>query len=429
MSAIGRMNVSLEISGCVMSLVVAVCLLAGARAQSRRDRMFLRVLFCNAGALLFDAAAWLFKGRLDSVSWWGVRLSNFLGFTMNFLLLLAFSQYLTAFLLEHIRVSPWPTRIVRCLCLFFIALVVLSQFNGMFYTIDEGNIYHRGDWFWLTHMNGLICMGLNAGLLLRYRRALAPRECAALGSYIALPLLAISIQMFVYGIALLNLVNTIGILLVFLFVQLEQTQRMKERELALDEARVSILLSQIQPHFLFNVLTTVKGLCATDPRRAEEAVDRLSIFLRGNMNSLSAREPIPFALELEHLRNYLALEQLRFGERITVIYDLGAMDFMIPTLTLQPIVENAVRHGVTKRPEGGTVTICTRQTDSAWEITVTDDGVGFAAQTQNADGSHAGIENVRARLLRQCGGSLKLMSVPGQGTTALIAIPKERKQA
>lgn len=205
---------------------------------------------------------------------------------------------------------------------------------------------------------------------------------------------------------------------------------MKERELELAEMRISVMLSQIHPHFLYNALTTIKGLCATDPERAEKAVDSFSAFLRGSMNSLTARELIPFSQELAHCKNYLELEQLRFGERLKVVYDLPAEDFLIPTLTLQPIVENAVRHGVTKRREGGTLWIRTRETDRGWSITVTDDGVGFDPQEKREDGdSHAGIANVRTRLSGQCGGGLTLRSEPGAGTTVEISIPKRRRAA
>ena len=271
-------------------------------------------------------------------------------------------------------------------------------------------------------------MCVNAGLLVRYREAIERQESAALWSYILLPVLAMCVQIFVYGVALLNLAVTISILVIFLFLQVEQARRTKERELELTQMRISVMLSQIQPHFLYNALTTIKGLCATDPPQAEKAVDSFSLFLRGNMNSLTARRPIPFSQELTHCRNYLELEQLRFGERVKAVYDLPVTDFSVPTLTLQPIVENAVRHGITKRREGGTVWIATEETEGGWRITVTDDGVGFDPEKKPEDGcGHAGIENVRMRLENQCGGGLDVESVPGRGTTVKIDIPREGK--
>ena len=428
MSVVGYINVSLELWGCVLSFIVAVCLSVGGRPRGALNRLFLRLLVCNAVILLCDAAAWLFKGRLDPVSWWGVRISNFLVFALGYVLLAIFTHYLTVYLGQHTRVSPVPLRLIRGMAVVSMALVVVSQFCDLFYRIDDQNVYHRQGWFWLSQVGGIFGMCVNAGLLVRYREAIERQESAALWSYILLPVLAMCVQIFVYGVALLNLAVTISILVIFLFLQVEQARRTKERELELTQMRISVMLSQIQPHFLYNALTTIKGLCATDPPQAEKAVDSFSLFLRGNMNSLTARRPIPFSQELTHCRNYLELEQLRFGERVKAVYDLPVTDFSVPTLTLQPIVENAVRHGITKRREGGTVRITTEETEGGWRITVEDDGVGFDPQVKREDGcGHAGIENVRMRLENQCGGGLDVESVPGRGTTVKIDIPREGK--
>lgn len=151
----------------------------------------------------------------------------------------------------------------------------------------------------------------------------------------------------------------------------------------------------------------------------------LTEFLRGNMESLTADKPISFSQELTHTKNYLALEQLRFPNKLHIVYDTQATLFRLPTLTLQPIVENAVRYGVTKRPEGGTVTIATRETDRAYIITVSDDGIGFDPELPHDDGrTHIGINNVRDRLMSMCGGTITILSEPGIGTVATIEIPK-----
>jgi sensor histidine kinase YesM len=166
-------------------------------------------------------------------------------------------------------------------------------------------------------------------------------------------------------------------------------------------------------------------LCRTDPKLAEEAVLEFSDYLRGNLDALSIKGSISFERELRHLETYLSIEKKRFGEKLPIIYDIKARNFQLPALTLQPIVENAVRHGVTKRDQGGTVTIETRENDS-FVITVTDDGVGFDVngKLENDGRSHVGIENTMQRLAAICGGTLKIESKPGEGTTAVITIPK-----
>ena len=142
-------------------------------------------------------------------------------------------------------------------------------------------------------------------------------------------------------------------------------------------------------------------------------------------DSLSITHTIPFAQELTHVETYLALEKKRFGYKLNITYDIATSSFSLPALTLQTVVENAVRHGVTKRSKGGTVSIGTKETENGYVITVTDDGVGFDTGGKKQDGrSHVGIENTASRLASMCGGTLDVRSEPGVGTTAVITIPK-----
>jgi sensor histidine kinase YesM len=185
------------------------------------------------------------------------------------------------------------------------------------------------------------------------------------------------------------------------------------------------MISQIQPHFLYNALNTIKYLIKKDPKTAEGAVVKFSNYLRSNMDSLTQKEPIPFEKELDHVKNYVDIEQLRFGERLKIEYDIQVVDFTIPPLTLQPIVENAIKHGVNQRPEGGTVTIKTDETKSYVIIIVEDNGVGFDINEKKNDGrSHVGIQNIRKRLEEIMGAFIEIKSEVGTGTTVTIKIPK-----
>ena len=148
-------------------------------------------------------------------------------------------------------------------------------------------------------------------------------------------------------------------------------------------------------------------------------------FLRENLDSLSSSSLISFQKELNHIKNYLALEQLRFGCRLKVHYDIEISDFHLPSLAIQPLVENAVRYGVTKKSEGGTITISTKNTRAGILIKVADDGAGFDMYHKKEDGrSHIGIENVKNRLKAQCNGELTLESQLGKGTVVTILIKK-----
>jgi signal transduction histidine kinase len=202
-------------------------------------------------------------------------------------------------------------------------------------------------------------------------------------------------------------------------------------ERKLNESRISIMLSQIQPHFLYNALAVISRLCDKDSAKAKKATINFSNYLRGNMSLLESSELIPFQNELNHTISFLNLENAMYGEALNVIYDIKALDFKLPALTVQPIAENAIKHGIGKKEGGGTVTISTKETEDNYLVIITDDGVGFEQEkTDNGnyptDGQqHIGINNVRLRLSAQCGGSLKIESKPGAGTTATIIIPKK----
>lgn len=193
--------------------------------------------------------------------------------------------------------------------------------------------------------------------------------------------------------------------------------------------RVSIMATQIQPHFLYNSLTSIAMLCEKDPSKAKKATIDFADYMRRNMNSLKDENPVPFESELKHLRTYVSLEKMRFGEELEVIFDIETTDFTIPSLTVQPLVENAIKHGVGMREDGGTVVIRTSETAEFYEICVQDDGVGFDVNKSFDDGrTHVGMENVKNRLATMCNAVVEITSEVGTGTTAKIIIPKEKKK-
>jgi len=189
--------------------------------------------------------------------------------------------------------------------------------------------------------------------------------------------------------------------------------------------RISIILSQIQPHFLYNALTLIQQYCRTDPKIAEETVVEFSNYLRGNLDSLVLKKKITFEREFRHVKNYLSIEKKRFENKLSVEFDIKTENFMLPPLALQAIVENAVRHGVTKKEDKGTVRIETCEISGNIIITVIDDGVGFnqSKEQELLNQRSGGIQNVRNSLSVMCGGTLEITSKPDFGTKAVITIP------
>lgn len=318
-----------------------------------------------------------------------------------------------------------PSWILVCVNL---AVYLTALFSPICFRIDEDNHFHRGPL-------GYFCLYISLALLLNL-------VCLTVHEYGRKS----AREMF---IPLVNVVLIIGALLldgnilegnqpvtfltdaivsdcVFFYIWLHlQFVREHEKELK-DGQRVQIMLSQIKPHFLYNSLGAIEELCDSDPQMAKEAVVTFARYLRGNMNTISEMSAIPFEQELSHTRFYLELEQIRFEDALRVEYDLPCMNFRIPTLTLEPLVENAVRHGVRGNDDGrGTVTISTREFPDRFEVSVMDDGPGFDPANMPDDGNlHVGLKNVRERLTQICGGTLQIESSVGRGTTATILLPK-----
>ena len=199
----------------------------------------------------------------------------------------------------------------------------------------------------------------------------------------------------------------------------------REMEMKLQESHISVMLSQIQPHFLYNTLNSIYYLCETNPMRARSMVNSFSEYLRNNLSSLEETKLISFETELSHIKTYLDIEKIRFEDTLEIEYDIKCVDFSLPVLTVQPIVENAVKHGTSKKRGGGRVIISAFEDKENYIIKVSDTGCGFDPAKPKDDGKrHVGIENVRQRLSNMCGGSLAIESEVGVGTVATITIPK-----
>ena len=195
-------------------------------------------------------------------------------------------------------------------------------------------------------------------------------------------------------------------------------------EAELKESRISIMLSQIQPHFIYNTLGTIERMCLKDPKKAFDLVRNFSLYLRGNFSELESVTPIRFAEELKHVEYYVNIEKVRFPD-MNIEYCVEATEFVLPALSVQPLVENAIKHGLMRLESGGTVLIHSYETPTHFCVEVKDDGVGFDTALPIDNKKHVGLRNIRGRLKAMVNGELILTSNPGTGTNAVIMIPKE----
>jgi hypothetical protein len=207
--------------------------------------------------------------------------------------------------------------------------------------------------------------------------------------------------------------------------ELEMEKIVLNAELA--ESRISTMMSQIRPHFIYNTLGSIEQLCKLDPPKAGELVHNFAKYLRGNFGELDNPKPIRMSQEMEHVHHYISIENVRFPD-MTFTFEMKSEDFHIPALTVQPIVENAIKHGLMKLPRGGTIRVISYETDAEYCISVEDDGVGFDTSVLIDERKHVGLRNIRERLKVMVNGTLEIESTVGVGTKVLVRIPKEVKQ-
>jgi two-component system LytT family sensor kinase len=209
--------------------------------------------------------------------------------------------------------------------------------------------------------------------------------------------------------------------------QRSREHEMEEKELQrqLIEARLDALRMQLNPHFLFNTLHTISALIHENPEAADRVVARLSELLRLSLDQSKAQE-VPLHQELAFLDRYLEIEQTRFAERLNVQRDIdpAVQDALVPFLILQPLVENAIRHGIEEREEKGRLAISARQANGVLELTISDNGNGLNDQADVLR-EGIGLSNTRSRLRHLYGDKqkLELQSAPGGGLQARITIP------
>ena len=293
---------------------------------------------------------------------------------------------------------------------------------------------------WVS-VQSVICIVMTGLLAIRFVKG--DKKEKMLSAFAMLPMISFIIDAVgtAFGLATGTIVSEIVFILIFVasvivllkVVPQNLNAAIRARELEaeklilkaeLTESRIATMISQIQPHFIYNTLGTIEQLCITEPKEASKLVRNFSLYLRGNFSELDNAKPIRFSQEMNHVKHYTDIEQVRFPD-MTIQYDLRSVEFLLPALSVQPLVENAIKHGLMGLEEGGIVTISAYETDDSYMVEVTDDGVGFDMSVGYDETKHVGIKNIRGRIEAMCGGTLTIESEIGKGTKATIRIPKE----
>ena len=308
------------------------------------------------------------------------------------------------------------------------AVHMTALFSDVAFTISEHNRYYGGPLQFFCVFISLLLLGYLMYLTLHEHRGVRYTDEMMPVMSIVMILIAAWLDINTDGarqiISLLTVALCVSCVFYYIWLHLkfvrEHEEDLKARQ------RIRIMMSQIQPHFLYNTLSVIQALCRTDPEKAAHITEDFGLYLRKNLASLNENGLIPFEKELEHTKTYVEIEETRFPN-IRVRYDIQDGDFSLPPLTLQPLVENAIRHGVRIR-EKGIVEVITRKRDACHEILIRDNGVGFDVKTlEELDESHIGLRNVRDRVARLCGGVLSIESRIGEGTALTIRVPSPER--
>lgn len=425
------MSAALEFFAAIVTLVMLLGCFLEKEYLSKTGRLLIWVLAANAAMLLADAPIWLLLDQPAPEKVPLIKLLTFLTEMFAYGVITLYTYCMTAYIEERKDVSYRYARLIAGLCGFCLVLSFIGIFNEMFICYDETGADQNGPLYLLSYFLQLAIPSLTIVLPFLHSDVLRKQEMYVLVLYGSIPVVSIPFQIF-WAVTPVYLAFTMTLMLVYTSIHVEQVRlraetkkKLAENELILSESKNALVLSQIQPHFLYNALTSIYRLCDVKPEAAKDAVSSFSKYLRGNLDSIKQTNTISFADELTHVQAYLTLEKLRYDEYLDIVYDIHATGFFLPPLTVQALVENAVSHGISDMPDGGCVTISTRETDTHYEIQVHDNGIGFDPNVPPKDGrSHVGIQTVRSRLQIMCNGTLEMISAPGKGTTAIVRIPK-----
>ena len=389
---------------------------ASSPPSAEGSALFSAELFCNA--------AWIIADGIKELRIWNLIICV-LSFAAATFLILFFWRYLAAALKLGGRFGRAANMIMNILFFPSLIMCLVNFFYPLYFGVGADGSYYRETLFPLSQM--YFAAGMMIALIGFFVSKVPVKERLIAASFVLIPAANQFITLGSFELSTEYPAMLISIVLVFGVLVVNREKELIEKEKELYEAKVSVMVSQIQPHFMYNALTSIAMMCSIDPDTAQEATVTFAKYLRGNMDSLKQTAPVPFEQELEHLKKYLYIEKLRFGDMLNIEYDIQATDFKLPLLSIQPLVENAVKHGVGMAEDGGTVKISARETDNAFEVIISDDGVGFDTSAEKPrDGrSHVGVENTKRRIAEMCGGEVKIESTVGKGTAATVILPKE----
>ena len=319
---------------------------------------------------------------------------------------------------------------VQALWAVYLVVLVSALFIEGYTVVTAENQLDRGPLYPLVLLPLIAILLVNlAGTL--QRRKQIPRKTFFSFLVAIVPMTAaLFVQLFIDVFPFIDICYVLSALSMYGFALSDQIRRDRQnqqeiirQQQEIAHERASVMVLRMRPHFIYNTLMSIYCLCDQDPQKARQVTMDFTNYLRKNFNAVASENTIPFSAELEHTRAYLAVEQAQHEDMLLVEYDTPVTHFRLPPLTLQPLVENAVKHGMDPYSGPLHVSVRTRHTDAGIEITVEDNGPGFDPNDDSKP--HPTLTNIRQRLEMMCGGRMEICSRDGRGTVVTLSVPEK----
>lgn len=436
------LNFAYGFAGGALLLLVGLGLAAAASMPSIDKRS--RVFFISSFSLLILSIAAYFIDLFTYADPDYVTMENVAAF-FETLLPSLLMPLLTAYVLqccgEDPKKSAWFYAIVG-LCLSLFILLLATQFTHFIYYFTPENEFVRGKWYPVLILPMIGLTVLNLVGVIRKRKQLKKKYFVAFLVYMIPLTVVMVVQAFITVFLSIVIAITISALSMFGIIMADHVEEYFKQQREIADQRASITVLQMRPHFIYNTMTSIYYLCEQDAEKAQQVTLDFTTYLRKNFNAITGKEPIPFAEELEHTRAYLAVVQAQFEDNLIVEFDTPHTLFRLPPLTLQPLVENAVKYGLDPdATEPLHITVKTEKTEAGSVITVEDNGPGFPEKGDPSDSAergnsldfsekdkgepHLALNNIRERL-SAIGATLTISSREVGGTIVRIFIPNKK---
>lgn len=417
-------NVSLNTSALTLMILGLILTIIIQTIDKRTKKVFF-CIFSIMILFILSTLIWLILGLLPGKIVLHTQLFIFLGFVFSSLL----PPMMTIYLLKHCSEEPNKNvliNITKFLWLIFFLILIIAQFTKSIYYITPKNEYYRGPWYALLQLPLILIMLLTFIILINNRNSLSKKQSIAFTFFLITQALSMLIQIVFFGLMFFIGGMTAAAMALFLFILLDQRDKTLFLQKENMRQQASILKLQMRPHFIYNTMISIYYLCQQDVEKAQQVILDFTSYLRQNYSAIAKEELIPFSDELEHTRAYLSVVQVRYEGLLFVNFDIPHKHFLLPALTLQPIVENSVQHGVDPELDPLSISVCTRKTKHGSKIVVEDNGIGYSPVTDNQ--VHIGLKNVRERLRLMCDATLKISPRSGGGTVVTIEIPDKKQK-